>query len=250
MPTPLTFILPYYNQPLMLAYQLAVLNEYPPALHVILVDDGSAIPAAPLVREHASLALLEHLRVYRILVDKPWNREEARNLGAQEAGTPWIVQCDLDHVLPAEYATALLAYAPDPTRYYTFPRWRRGAADETRRKDLLAPTCTYGQILPHMDSYLVTKEAYWQAGGYDEVFSGVLGGGSEFLRRLTAVVPWDVLPEAVARLEVITKSIVADASDTACSRDTSPGKALERAKQASGQSKPTAWLLLPWERAL
>ena len=234
----------------MLALQLAEWIKYPPEVQVILVDDGSPAPAEPVVRRLASPALLEHLRLYRITVDVPWNREQCRNLGAQEASTEWLVQVDLDHLLPAVYVPALLDFVPDPARWYRFPRWRYGQADGTRLKDALPRQETFGMIHPHVDSYLVRRDVYWQAGGYDEAFSGVLGGGGEFLARLerTAGVPVLLSPDIC--LHVVTRSVAGDASITGLSRDTAPGKAIWREKQARGLPRPTAWCLQPWERLL
>ena len=250
MPMPLTLILPYYRQPGMLRYQLRVLNHVSAALEVIIVDDGSPESALSVIAQYASPALRAHLRLYRILVDQPWNREECRNLGAQEAATLWIVQVDLDHLLPVGSVDALLAYQPQVGHWYRFPRYRMGKADETRQKDRLPRSCQFGAIHPHVDSYLVERDVYWQAGGYDEAFSGMLGGGGEFLVRLerTAGSPL-LLPEPIC-LHVVTRHIIEDASDQYCDRDTEPGKLVWRAKQAQGLPKPVQWLLLPWERVL
>lgn len=245
-----TLIIPYYRQPKMLQYQLAELNQYPPAVQVIIVDDGSPEPALPVIQAYATPELLTHLRLFKITVDIPWNREECRNLGAHEATTDWMIQLDIDHVLPVVCIPALLAFQPHPARWYRFPRSRLGQADETRRKDRLPEGCTFGQIHPHVDSYLVRTALYWEAGGYDEAtFSGVLGGGGEFLERLAKVGQCFLLPEEI-RLQVVTRHVVADASDTHCSRDTAPGKERWRALRARGQTKPTEWLLWPWERVL
>ncbi len=246
MPTPLTIIYPCYSQPLMLQYQVALWNQYPHEVQVILVDDGSPEPALSVIEAHATPALLRHLRLYRIREDIAWNRAEARNLGGHEACTDWMACLDLDHVFPVESITPLLAFAPRNDRHYRFHRWRRGKADETRRKDQVPPDAEYAPVGPHMDSYLVHKAVYWQAGGYHEAFAGVLGGGSEFLRRLQAVAPWELAPPAI-RVEVVTRSVVPDASVTMLDRDTGPGKMIER--QVQGQ-RPTQWLCIPWARVL
>ena len=250
MPSPVTLILPFYAQPLMLQRQLAELNHYPPAVQVIIVDDGSPEPAERVVRKYASAALLEHLRLFRITVDVAWNREMARNLGAQEAQTEWIVQVDLDHVLSVGCVPDLLALQPAPQHWYRFPRWRRGRADATRQKDMLARECDFGAIHPHVDSYLVRRDTYWTAGGYSEDFSGVLGGGGEFLARLARTAGPPLLLPSGIHLHVVTRSVAEDSSITGLSRDTAPGKAIWREKQARGLPRPTAWCLKPWERVL
>src|SRR5262245_19589797 len=192
-----TLIIPYYRNPLMLRRQLEEIAKYPPDdWRVIIVDDGSPEPAEPIVREWMTECLWRQqcpdfapeMRLYRIDVDIPWNREGARNLASQECQTEWMVHVDIDHVLPAECARRLVRgqfFEPDPAKWYRFPRFRVGAADETRMKDKIPRAQKFGAIHPHIDSYLCTREQYKRAGGYNEkMFSGILGGGSEFLRRL------------------------------------------------------------------
>src|SRR5690606_34720310 len=95
--------------------------------------------------------------------------------------------------------------------------------DETRRKDAIPDDCEFGRIREHIDSYLVTKEIYWKAGGYDERYSGCLGGGSPFLEQLGIAAPMKLLPEDV-HLHVYTRHVIPDASISTLSRDTSEYK--------------------------
>jgi hypothetical protein len=81
-----TLIVPYYRNPVMLREQIKAWEDYPDAVSIILVDDGSPEPALEVVREHAPAALLPRLTLYRIDVDIPWNRGGARNLGAKAGG--------------------------------------------------------------------------------------------------------------------------------------------------------------------
>jgi hypothetical protein len=248
MPSPFTLILSYYCQPRMLERQLVELNQYPPGVQVIIVDDCSPEPAQPVVLECASAALLAHLRLYRILVDIPWNRGMARNLGAVETQTDWLLQTDLDHILPAPCVPAVLHFQPAAGTWYRFPRWRRGAADETRQKDTLSRECEYGQIKPHIDSYLIHRQLFLNS-PYDESYSGCLGGGSPFLARMEQRAPVVLLPEEM-RLEVYTRQRIPDASITTLSRDTSEYTRRRRQKEGSGDTKPTHILRQPWERVL
>jgi hypothetical protein len=246
MPT-FTLIVPYYRNAAMLAEQINAWNQYPPEIAVVLVDDGSPEPALPIVESEARRSL--DLRVYRIGVDIPWNREGARNLGSDRAATPWLVHLDIDHVLPAQAARALLAFEPDGRNFYRFPRWRCGRADETRKKDRIPNTEEFGRIHPHVDSYLITRWSYWQIGGYDEDFSGCLGGGSDFLRRAERALIASELPEEIG-LHVYTRTRIKDASDWSLSRDTSEGKRRAQRKRAAGRNRPTSHLRFPWSRQL
>jgi glycosyltransferase involved in cell wall biosynthesis len=214
-----SLLVPYYRQPRMLREQIRLWNAYPEGVQIILVDDGSPEPALPIVEECASGWLKQRLSVYRIGIDVPWNRGGARNLATKEAATDWIVHVDIDHVLTGDCAKRLLDFTPDPKRWYRFERYRNGKADDTRKKDKIPPFLDYGKIHPHIDSYLCTKEAYWKAGGYNEDFSGCLGGGSPFLALMESTNgPSAMLPSDIS-LQVYTRSVVADSSDHTLSRD-------------------------------
>lgn len=249
--TEVTLILPYYRNCLMLKRQVQEWNRYPAPVKIICVDDGSPEPALPIIEANATVELRERLRVYRITVDVAWNREGARNLGARHADTAWIVHVDIDHILPAESAIELLQFEPNPERWYRFPRWRRGRADETRKKDAIPDHVEYGRIHPHVDSYLVRRELYWQAGGYDEDFSGCLGGGNDFLARLSKISLVSELSPAI-RLEVYTRSEIEDASDWSLSRDKTEGhKRRDEKKLTRGVFAPPAnTLRFPWTQQI
>lgn len=203
----------------------------------IVVDDGSPEPAE--VPDWVSL--------YRIHKDVPWGRSGARNLGAHVARTKWIVHIDTDHVLPTEAAEKLLDTQVDDYCWYRFPRWRMGKADETRRKDALDDDAEFGRIKPHIDSYLCTKDLYWQAGGYNEAFSGCLGGGSPFLAELAKVGECKMLPDDVF-LHVYTRHVIADASVFTLDRDTSEYRRRRDELRQQGQLKGSNPLQFEWSQ--
>lgn len=233
----ITLIIPYYRAPQMLRKQMEVARSYPPGLRVIVVDDGSPEPAV--------IPQMENVDLYRILEDIPWNREQARNLGAYVAGTPWIIQIDIDHILPPECAERLLQHDLNPKTWYRFPRFRIGRADDTRKKDALPPDAEYGQIKEHVDSYLVRRSAFLDS-PYNEFFSGCLGGGGAFLARLERLYgPSSSLPLDV-HLNVFTKDVIEDASITTLSRDTSEYK--RRKREIGKDDRPKKMLLHPWTR--
>lgn len=245
--TDLTLIVPFYRNARMLARQIEEWNKYPPGVKIVCIDDGSPEPALPIIT--AALKPGIAVELYRITINIEWNRSGARNLGSDRATTDWILHIDIDHILPADAAEKLLAFKLDNKKWYRFPRWRIGAADETRKKDAIPPDCAYGRIHPHVDSYLVRRKIYWQIGGYDEDFSGGLGGGNPFLHQLEAAQPVDVLPEPI-RLEVYTRAAIVDANDWSLSRDTSKYRALKMRKELAGDTKAKNPLRFPWIREL
>lgn len=200
----------------MLEIQAKNILQYPDNVKVIVVDDCSPEPAFPILQG------IDRVSLYRIEDDIPWNREGARNLGAMEAETEWIIHMDIDHILPPECIEALFSTEVDKKKWYRFKRFRVGLADDTRKKDSIPDEQEYGEIKPHIDSYLCTKKLYWDAGGYNEEYSGCLGGGGPFLKQLakTAGSAALIFPGDV-RLEVYTRTKAKDASVWDLSRDKS-----------------------------
>lgn len=241
-----TLIVPFYRNVQMLREQVRNWEEYPEAVSIVLVDDGSPEDARSIVLKHASPALLQRIALYRIEVDIPWNRGGARNLGTARAETDWIVHVDIDHVLPAAAALSLLQFSPDPWRWYRFERFRLGRADETRRKDKIPDHAEYGRIHPHIDSYLCTRDLYWAAGGYNEDFSGCLGGGSPFLAELERAGGAPLIAPEPAHLIVFTRSAVPDASDHTLSRDRLEFS--RRKAQMRGRFKGHDPIRFPWNK--
>jgi hypothetical protein len=255
----ITMIVPYYRQPKMLAEQLITWADYSAdvrdAFRFTVVDDCSPESA----HEVLDLFALNHepapfvmpcISLYRIDKDVPWNRGMARNLGTKMATTPWVLHVDTDHVLPPASAHLLLKGAPGTLkkdRWFRFERWRMGAADETRKKDKADPKARHVKIHPHIDSYLCTPEAYWRAGGYNEDFSGVLGGGSPFLKEMErANGEPAVLPIS---LDVYTRDLVPDSSEHTLPRDP---EAFKRRKaeimKARGTLRGHDPIRLPWHK--
>jgi len=227
-----TLIVPYYRNPAMLIRQVEEWNTYGDNVDVICVDDGSPEPAEPIVSHTSN----PNVRLLRIEKDIPWNRGGARNLGALQAKTDWILHVDVDHVLPFTTAEALAGFDPSDGEWYRFFRYRVGKADFTRKKDDLPDDCKFGKIKPHMDSYLCLRNTYMRLGGYDEDYSGGLGGGTPFVRELQNASKMVDLPEPYS-LHVYTTDSIRDASDIHLSRDTSRFKNLQRTKSKAKLAK-------------
>lgn len=169
-----TFVIPYYRNPEMLKIQVENWNRYPhwirDQVRVILIDDASPEPAEPIFRKCELRKAL-----WRINEDIPFNAHGARNLGAKVMGKDeaWGLFTDMDITLPPEMAERLLAKEWKSVFHYTFEREFK---DARPRKY-------------HCNSFLVTRGAYWGAGGYDEDFAGTYGGDGIFLRALERRAP-------------------------------------------------------------
>jgi hypothetical protein len=178
---PFTLILPYYDNPGMLAIQFEKLQALPgevrDELHLIVVDDGS--PLAPISSPGddalrygefiGSVPFLASVQAYRIEVDVRWNWLAARNIGVEKARTDWVLMTDMDHVVPEATARRIQEKKLDPERAYRFSRV--DAPDLTPYK-------------PHPNSWLLTRDRMHKIGGYDERFSGFYGTDGEFRDRV------------------------------------------------------------------
>jgi hypothetical protein len=225
---PFTLILPYYENPGMLARQFASLSlladDVRKALHLIVVDDGS--PKSP-AREHMPTDLfreavegkplagfktftpgdkvtacgLASFQLFTVEVDVRWNWLTCRNIGAHHAKTDWLLFTDIDHLLPEETARFIQETKLDPARSYRFSRV--DAPDLTPYK-------------PHPNSWLMTADRFDKIGGYDERFSGFYGTDGEFRDRVKANSREIVMLDQV--LVRVPREVIPDASTTAYGR--------------------------------
>jgi glycosyltransferase involved in cell wall biosynthesis len=255
----ITIIVPVYAQPKMLEKQLQTWASYSPetlrAFRFIVVDDCSPEPVESLVSVWCAQGRLP-VSLYRIDKDVAWNRGMARNLGTKRADTPFILHVDTDHILTAGNAANLLttvrSFVGAVPKWFRFARRRIGAADETRKKDKADPEATDVRIHPHIDSYLTTPAAFWKAGGYNTRFSGVLGGGTPFLKEMERVNGEPGLLEGT-ELHVHTRRSVPDSSEHTLPRDPEAFKRRKReimAKYGTLRADPKEALPLPWHRVL
>ena len=247
----ISVIVPFYRQPKMLALQLRAWRVYASGtrekIRFIIVDDCSPEPAIDVINDHDDVPL----ELYRVLEDIPWNRSMARNLGSHVATTKWLLHVDTDHILPPASADALVAQLKTfrPNEWYKFRRFRVGKADDTRNKDLIPRHVEFGEIKPHVDSFLCTKDLYWQVGGYDPDYAGCLGGGGAFLRQLKKAGKECMAPPNI-HLHVYTRDKVPDSSIFTLNRDTSEYGRRRREKERAGKTKVVNPIRYPWERVL
>jgi hypothetical protein len=182
-PKSVTLIYPYYENAVFFMTQVAGWRQYPASvashLSAIVVDDGSPVPAVLPDATPFPLAL------YRIGVDVRWNWLAARNIGAHHAADGWMLLSDMDHVVPAETAAAIVYGQHDPSAVYAFSR--RDHTGET--------------VSPHSASFLMTRAMFWTIGGYDETLSGHYGTDGDYRRRLAEHARIRVLSDVLVRHE-------------------------------------------------
>jgi hypothetical protein len=231
---PLTICLAYYENAGMLERHYTMLAglsaDLKTKIELVVVDDGSPDnPARP-----PSVKVGVSVCIYRILVDVRWNQDAARNLAVHKAVTEWLLLTDIDHLIPEATLRRCVYGKLDPRCAYNFSRVNDPALD------------TYH---PHPNSWLMTKQLYDMAGGYDERFAGVYGTDGMFrgrVKELAANVA--MLPEVLIR---VPRSVTPDASTTRYLRkqpeDVMNKDRISREIAESGDRTPRR-LTFPYER--
>lgn len=198
----ITLSFPYYENPMMFEYQWEHLRSLPREirdhLEVIVVDDGS--PARPLIMPaRADFSF----RIFRTLVDIPWNISFVRNLGVKYAAHDWILTTDIDHVIPAETLHSLMTQEFDVDTLYLFRR---------RNVKSLSPFESVPYHL-HSSTCFISKQNHQKAGGEDERLRGYYSVHEyDFQNRIgkKEELPLDIF--------LVGKDLIADASTTTLER--------------------------------
>lgn len=172
----MTLIYTYYDAAELLRKQLGNWMTYPKSIRerieIVIVDDGSQkVSALEVVEDEGGFPLLD-LRVYRILVDIPWNSDGARNLAMSECRTLWAFLSDLDHLLPIDQASLMLGMIFRHGEYY-LPDQHLVNGESLQR--------------PHPANYIMSRSDFWMLGGYDEDFVGHYGSDMQLHRRAQAL---------------------------------------------------------------
>lgn len=187
----LSIVITYYNQPEMLAEQARIWRDYPTGVEVIVVDDGSALPAQADVSS-----------IYRVAKDIPWHQDGARNLGAHVAQGDWLLFLDIDHTISPVELGRLLDLLPMLSVGRAF-RPRRRLVDDAY------PLARAANI------WLLRKLDFWKVGGYDERLCGSYGTDLEFRPRLRRTLVEERLP---VTLDVYRDRNVPDATTSGLDR--------------------------------
>lgn len=242
----LTLAMPYYDNAGMLRLQYATWCGWPSklrkAIRVVIVDDGSpSAPAANVPRPYG----LPELEIYRVGEDRPWWQNGARNIAAHEAPEGWMLLTDMDHVLTAESAAALLKAIGkgrlDPNAAYMLDRIEADTGEPTTGRN--------GQPKPHPNSFVLTRATFWRIGGYDERTAGHYGTDRIFRERLYTFAERGHLAIPLTRY---WRDIVADASTNSLPRKEGRDPQSRRRMMAEINAAPDARVSLSqtWTRVV
>lgn len=211
----LSIVVTYYNQPAMLAEQARIWQTYRAAPEIIVVDDGSKVPAAAQTRSCG----------YRVHQDIPWHQDGARNLGAFVATGEWLLFLDIDHAICAEELASLQRALPNLADDTAFRPARRLVDDAYPLKAAA-------------NIWLIRRADYWRVGGYDERLCGSYGTDQEFIPRLRRTLAVQDLP---ITLDVYRRKDIADAATGGLDRTVVVPPRLKGARKVLGFEWSRAW---------
>jgi hypothetical protein len=233
----ITITMPYYEAPGMLRKQMEAWRSYPKwaeeCLEIIVVDDGSpCYPAMDVMMSEELPWIPVHL--FRIKEDIPWNHGGARNLAFDQLEGGWAVLTDIDHVLPMESVCSLLTMVLSPGHVYLPARYRvKGVLD-------------WEEIKPHSDSFVLSREMFWDVGGFDEDYSGYWNGVSgPFRRALKQKATFKELK--YTHFLLYGRDLIPDANVTTLGRK---GSAYDLKRKRQGLYAPKNPLRFNWERMI
>lgn len=195
MPTSITLVMAYYENPRMLQEHFRRIREMPFSVRdrvaVVVVDDGS--PRNPARPEDCGAPL----QIYRMKKDVRWNQDACRNVGVAHAETDWVLMTDMDHIVPEVTWRILTSGSWDPACAYSFRRVSAPGNEPYK---------------PHPNSWMLNRRLFDAVGGYDERFAGLYGTDGDFKVRLLAVAKAHVpLKEVLIR---VPREVIPDASTT------------------------------------
>lgn len=134
---------------------------------LIIVDDGSKVfKAKHVVEPHPKIKL------YRVLKDYGFNSHGCRNLIMKEATNDWVALVDVDRIF-LDKGRELLKIVPaslDPLVKYKF---------------IVHVLQEGNKVHQGVNDYLINKELFFKAGGYDEELIGIRDGDRDFFYQLS-----------------------------------------------------------------
>lgn len=156
----------YYNSPDELILFIEKHIDYVDEL--IIVDDGSKIYPATTVLKPS-----KKIRLYRVKEDYGFNSHGCRNLIMKETSNDWNILLDVDRTIidPEECIRYIKTRTLNENTLYRFM-----AAVEGRVKE---------SIHESVNDYLIHRNHFFSAGGYDEELIGIRDGDRQYFAQLS-----------------------------------------------------------------
>ena len=173
----------YFQDRQQLEQQLDLWAQWPSYVDIFLVDDGSEKDQALEVIKETNWELPEYgptFQLWRCTRNLGFNSHGCRNLIAKYPLSDYIAFFDIDMQVSTETIGRLMVKKYSPRSFYQHDLWNKGIQE-------LRP------YPGHLNSFIIHKDLFWEAGGYDESFTGLHWGDREFIKRIKA------LPDVVSR---------------------------------------------------
>ena len=164
----------YFDEPHKLKQQFEIWKKWPAEVDIILVDDGSDHSPAKDVIDEVGFKLEDYqpnFRLFKVTRNLGFNSHGCRNLIAKYAGTDFIMFMDIDMNMYENDIAYLKIQKFNPEKIYYN---RQYGYDDQKMSP--APG--------HENCFIIHKDLYWDAGGYDESFTGYHYGDWEFHERI------------------------------------------------------------------
>lgn len=165
----------YYNNPVELKNFINLHLDYVDEL--IVVDDGSSLPITNYISP------TEKLRIFRVKKDYGFNSHGCRNLIMKMSTFDWVILLDLDRnfIKPPESLKAI--------------RDRLPKLNKKKLHRFLTHVKFEGNCHISVNDYLIHRDYFFSAGGYDEEIIGMRTGDREFFEQLLFFGDERVMPE-------------------------------------------------------
>jgi hypothetical protein len=158
----------YYDEPELLKEQMKLWERYPYQIEIILIDDGSQkYPAFEILKDYNR----PDFQLWKVDEDLGFNSHGCRNLIANLSSSDNILFMDIDCHMSPENVAFLKTCKFNKKSIYKFAMYS-------------SPSFSYTSFPGHPNVFIVNKETFWEAGGYDESFTGHHYGDREFMVRL------------------------------------------------------------------
>ena len=170
----ITLAYTYFEDKHHLERQLELWKDYPSYVDIFLVDDGSEKNQALDILEENNFSIPDYgptFQLWRVTRNLGFNSHGCRNLIAKYALSDYIAFFDIDMSVSLETVGRLIVKNYNPRSFYRHDCWMKHMQ----------------QLNPypgHLNCFLIHKDLYWEAGGYDESFTGHHHGDREFIERI------------------------------------------------------------------